>query len=328
MRSSSRPPARARGCSYRTGNQPELFSDVKSPDVCTKPACFESKKKADWDAKSATAMRAGARVLNEKEAKNVFARWGNGTEVQDDSAYVDPNAKLPYSLDPTGKKTWKALLGKETPSTAIALDGAGAARTLWDRKSAIAVATKSGKLKEAKAEAKARSSTSSSSSANNSYRDQQRKREQEAKRRKRAAELALGKIAEGAQKDAGTGPSFWLPVVSCLIRMTDSEGARMVCRRRGADPGGLGTGKTEKELLAIASKATGPELRGLAIELVACNQAAGGTWNTAFGKNLTALCSVFGVDLKKLQAEAAKEAKAKKAEKAPAKAKAKKGGRK
>lgn len=30
-------------CSKRTGNQPELFSDVKSADVCTEPSCFQKK---------------------------------------------------------------------------------------------------------------------------------------------------------------------------------------------------------------------------------------------------------------------------------------------
>jgi len=37
-------------CPKRTGNQPELFGDVKSADVCTDPDCFGKKREAAWRA--------------------------------------------------------------------------------------------------------------------------------------------------------------------------------------------------------------------------------------------------------------------------------------
>jgi hypothetical protein len=62
-------------CPKRTGNQPELFGDIKSPDVCTDPGCFEKKVAAFGKIRLARARESGQRVIVGAEAKKV-AKYG------------------------------------------------------------------------------------------------------------------------------------------------------------------------------------------------------------------------------------------------------------
>jgi len=47
-------------CPKRTGNQRDLFGDVKDADVCTDPKCFDEKRQAHF-AKAASCSRRRAR---------------------------------------------------------------------------------------------------------------------------------------------------------------------------------------------------------------------------------------------------------------------------
>lgn len=51
-------------CPKRTGNQPEIFADVESADVCTDPDCFESKKKAHHESIFQAAQANGMLVID------------------------------------------------------------------------------------------------------------------------------------------------------------------------------------------------------------------------------------------------------------------------
>lgn len=59
-------------CPKRTGNQPELFGDVKSADVCTDPDCFASKTKAHGDRAIKEARSAGLEVITGKAAAKAW----------------------------------------------------------------------------------------------------------------------------------------------------------------------------------------------------------------------------------------------------------------
>lgn len=63
------------GCPKRTGNQAELFGDVKSPDVCTDPECFRGKSRAHGQRLLDQAKKSGQPVITGKKAKEV-APWG------------------------------------------------------------------------------------------------------------------------------------------------------------------------------------------------------------------------------------------------------------
>ena len=58
-------------CSKRTGANPELFTDVKSADVCTDPKCFHDKEAAHDKAVVAKAAAAGHTVIAGKEAEEL-----------------------------------------------------------------------------------------------------------------------------------------------------------------------------------------------------------------------------------------------------------------
>ncbi len=294
-------------CQYRTGNQRELFSDVPSADVCTNPPCFEAKKKAVWDRKAAEASRAGVRVLNPKETKNVFEDYGPGTRVARGAAYVDPDDHLPHDLNPGAKpKTWKQLLGKDVqPATVLALDGAGVTRTLIDRKSAVAKLEKAGKLKELKREARA-------SRTPNKYDDTRRKQEAENKRRHKVARLAFRELATKGMEVATIGVPAWRWLAGAVLRMIDAEDCRNLCKRREIETK-LGGGEAEKALAKIvAEQKTSEGLLGLVIEFASAFRAVGGLWaGKAYGQNFTTACELFEIDLVELKAGVVKDEKLK-----------------
>lgn len=59
-------------CPKRTGNQPELFGDVKGADVCTDPICFKRKLAAHAERAIAAAEASGQTVIQGPSAKKVF----------------------------------------------------------------------------------------------------------------------------------------------------------------------------------------------------------------------------------------------------------------
>lgn len=96
------------GCPKRTGNQPELFGDVKGADVCTDPECFAAKKAAHLARMRAAAAAKGQRVISGKEAKKIIpyssVAENSGYLALDQRNYADPK-----------HRTYRALLGKGCP---------------------------------------------------------------------------------------------------------------------------------------------------------------------------------------------------------------------
>src|SRR5690606_1352154 len=56
----------------RTGNQPELFGDVRGADTCTDPTCFQGKVREQGNRELAQAKRDGFKVVSRSEAKRVW----------------------------------------------------------------------------------------------------------------------------------------------------------------------------------------------------------------------------------------------------------------
>lgn len=63
------------GCTKRTGNQPELFDDVSSKDVCTDPVCHAMKKTAHVLALQKEAEEKGNKLLLGKDAKKLIPNY-------------------------------------------------------------------------------------------------------------------------------------------------------------------------------------------------------------------------------------------------------------
>lgn len=307
-------------CPHRTGNQRELFAEVKSADLCTNPPCFESKKNADWDKRAQAATREGVRVLNAKETAHVFTSYDK-TTVGHESAYIDPNRPLPYALNPRGSnKTWKQLLGKEQAAKVLVRDGAGNARVLLDKKSAIAKLEKTGKLKELKREARSASSGASSHNA------EQKKRQDEAKRKRETVERAVTVMVGELESTGGIHSGAWPWLAKAVLHCVDAEDAKRVIGRRAIEvKGDKGQARAlaEKVLGAwIDDKRTVADLQGLVVELLATNRSVG-VWQNGYGDDFTGAVKAFDLDLKKLPPLAAEKAKAKPAAKAKKKAGAK-----
>jgi ParB/RepB/Spo0J family partition protein len=101
-------------CPKRTGNQPELFGDVKSADVCTDPACFQVKTGAGWERRKAEFEAAGRKVLSAKEAKAAFYDHGNTPKHESDYVALDSTCQKDPKYRP-----YKKLLGKHAKEAIV-----------------------------------------------------------------------------------------------------------------------------------------------------------------------------------------------------------------
>ena len=81
-------------CPKRTGNQKDLFTDVKNPNVCTDPKCLQDKKEAYNTRIRAEAEAKGQKVIGGKDAKRIFPygsnNVGGGYASLDTTAWDDP----------------------------------------------------------------------------------------------------------------------------------------------------------------------------------------------------------------------------------------------
>lgn len=102
-------------CTKRTGNQPDIFDDVKSADVCTDTVCFAMKRTAQILAIQQKYEDEGCAVITGKDAKKIIQNpsWGSHASLKEESGYVDLSKPIPN--DPNGR-TWEQALGKQTLS--------------------------------------------------------------------------------------------------------------------------------------------------------------------------------------------------------------------
>lgn len=95
-------------CVKRTGNQPELFDDVKSKDVCTDTVCFGMKKAAHVLSIQKAAEEKGDKVITGKEAKKILPdKWQKPEYQLRDAGLAVLDAKIP---DDEKGRTWSQVL--------------------------------------------------------------------------------------------------------------------------------------------------------------------------------------------------------------------------
>jgi len=111
-------------CPKRTGNEPELFADIKSADVCTDPDCFKEKAESSWTAKAEKFKKAGYTVLPFSKSRSLF---GCGDYLQRCDHY---ELKSVCGHDKK-KRTYRELLPNlKNEDVLIAQDGSGKVRQL------------------------------------------------------------------------------------------------------------------------------------------------------------------------------------------------------
>jgi len=100
-------------CPKRSGNEPDLFGDLKNADVCTDPPCFETKRKAHGAQLMQRAKEAGRPVITGKEAKRLFP---HGTQFDGNGEFVPLDRRI--SRDPKWREA-KAIVGKQAERVLI-----------------------------------------------------------------------------------------------------------------------------------------------------------------------------------------------------------------
>ena len=104
-------------CPKRTGNQPQLFKDVESDDVCTDPLCFDQKRGA-WTARQLLAAKANGRTIIQGPDAKRIAPYGEhhlqGYVRPTDRCFADPK-----------QRTFKQLVGKAVAPALLELPDSG-----------------------------------------------------------------------------------------------------------------------------------------------------------------------------------------------------------
>jgi ParB/RepB/Spo0J family partition protein len=93
-------------CPKRTGNQSQLFGDVKGADVCTDPVCFRQKVAAHGERAIASAAETGQKVIAGKEAEKITKHGTESYELER-VGLIRLDAR-----DYQGKGTYRQTLGK------------------------------------------------------------------------------------------------------------------------------------------------------------------------------------------------------------------------
>lgn len=285
-------------CPKRTGNQPELFGDVQSADVCTDPECFAKKIRAFGSKVVAAAAAEGRKVITGGEAKKI-APHGVGVGIQgfrrlDDRVWDLPGNKtvghVVKDVEPVILQDPKTGAAVEVVPEAVARKAIAAAIPPSRRASSTAVSDNE-KRKAAKLE--------------------------QSTRRAIYAELRP-KLADAEPALAEICVHLW--------RYIDHDHRTAICAAHGWDTKKLPYGSAlEVELEGMPDG----EVRLLMWDLMLERELQVRTYQSAAPDLLMAACAEFGIDAAAIRRRLAAEARAKATKKKPAKKKtAKAGGKK
>lgn len=288
-------------CPKRTGNQPELFGDIKSKDICTDPPCFADKIAAYIAVIKAAAAKGGQPVAAGADAKKLkphqHGSFAAGVLELDDPCYDHPN-----------HHTWRKLLGKRVDEVRIIFVDP------YNQKKVVDIADRSKVMTVLKDMGVKMRPRSSSSGSSRSAGEKERERKIKLEREIRMATL------QGIH-DCTTlefKPGLLGMIAQEFFSEVWHEKQKMICK--------LWDWKSAQGQLA---KLTAPQACKMIIELAAISDMYLHTHSTITApKTLNAIAAAFKVDHAKIRREltaaatAARKAKAKKKPKAkPAKKK-------
>lgn len=286
-------PGACTDCKMRTGNNPELFGDVKRGDMCTLPACYRAKCDHVFKRASAKAVEQGAKVLSDKEAESVFLPFGDRTGIRHDCAYVDINEKpmeglLRAAVDMAKVPTWKGLADGRSVPVVLARDGEGRLRELADRGLLIAAAKLNGE------DIFAQGAAGKQPRPNGSEIEAQRA---EAARQKREQEIAFAAtraLRDKVRAVRWVGLSeFWSAMIDVALAHAGANGTWFLCKRDGLKQV---PNKTTEQIVAKhvwALKADGDRAAAAVDLLISAGVRQHGVKDAGF----VALAKVYGVDV-------------------------------
>lgn len=318
-------------CGYRTGNQPDLFSDVASADTCTRPPCFEAKTKAWWARAAADAKTRGLKVLPAKEAETLFSEYGGDKVISSASKYSEPDARLSWNnWNGNGEPpTWEKLLGKDLVAKVprvLAQAPSGAPVELLDVDAALRLAKEAGKLKKPARE-ESRSSDNGEAA-----------RRRALEKRKAVVAIGIPRIASAVNAafkadSVKESADWWRWLALGVIEQAGADDChyaaaalKLEVKRTSAS-----YDAPRRALMAEvkSAAATASTLRFVIAAVLISPSAAGTGWSPGYGKAFTAAAAQFKVDVARIGAdvdadrkatEAARKKPAKVAKSKPAKA--------
>lgn len=268
-------------CPKRTGNQPELFADVKSADVCTDPPCYRAKADAAWCRQKAAAEANGRKVLEGKRADE-FLR---GPVVDlGERCWQDPKSR-----------TYRRILGKQAPEPTIVRASDGMIREVAPQ-AVVHAALKAAGVVKAQADSRGRT-------------EAQRGK---AEILRKTAQAAIAAVTAKAPGLVDRGTAFWRWLATMMISEVWNDSVRAAASARSLEAK-KGTRNVDSAgaLRKWAETASQDELVTLIVELLVRRDAFG-SWREEIGASLRAGCEFAGVDLKALRAEVAAQIREKK----------------
>lgn len=225
-------------CPMKTGNSPELFGDVKRPDVCTNTRCFGLKLDRLSARLEEAAKAEGKRFLSEAEGKQIFEYDG---DLYFDSPYVKlteqpDRAEVAPAAAAEKLPSWKKLLGplEAKPQIILARDPKGRVVELVERKLAIEAVNLAAKEKgETSIFAGARAS--GGTSGNSALASDQKRMRTIAKQRL-AVSLAAMEQLVGAIESKGEVEGCWDALIKVSLGHASHDGCWLICKRLALDP--------------------------------------------------------------------------------------------
>lgn len=267
-------------CPKRTGNQAELFADVKSGDVCTDTKCYAAKAEATWRARASVAERTGIKILDDKKAAELFPHSGALSHA---SPYVEAGAKCYADKK---QRTFEKIAVSVDPSGAaplvIARDPLGGIHTLIAKKDLAPFLAAAG-----------------IEAAGNPAAEEDRKRRKKAKedadRRRAVTSHLIADIVGRANQDGAKPRSeLWRVVVLQLLDRGFHDAANEVVKARGWAVKGK---SAESIIEAKMVKLPAEHLPAMVLELI-LSAAAFGVFATGETRAMKAAIKAYDVDRK------------------------------
>jgi ParB/RepB/Spo0J family partition protein len=260
-------------CVKRTGNQAELFDDVKSKDLCTDPRCHRTKSEAVFEIRRKEAITNGQRVLEGRAAKEALRSYG--TEfVRVDGDHYDYKSNKQVKVAALVKKHDVALTLAQDPETGAAVD-------LVKREAIERVLAKS------------QAKDTSSKPTKGESPDAKHRREQ--RKAKRLIELVLPEAVAAAEKKTTSKPSA---LVTALLRyvleVAGWDNLTKLMVRRGTDAEAAKR-KAPEMVLTLFDKGGADAQIGIVAEAILLNRAPRAHYKAEWGE----LLKVLGVNLAK-----------------------------
>jgi ParB/RepB/Spo0J family partition protein len=278
-------------CPKRTGNQAELFADVKATDTCTDVKCFGLKKEAGAKVKLAVLEEKGVTILPQSEAKKLFPHGHSSLAYN--SAFVNLDDK---NYQDAKSRTYRQILkGSDVKLSAIkAPDG-----------TVVELAPRAAAERLLKAANKNRTGVATS---NNS-----RAAEVAKQRQRRAVAAALIKKVVEVAATKGLPPNVWRTLARCMAESNGHDTTQEIGKRRELVPAKRQYGGPDHTsgVKKLVERMTESEAIVFVVESIAT---AGAFYvyreNLAFG--LKEMCALYKVDVSKVTAAVKAEIKAKK----------------